>query len=271
MKVAGVGVLTGWGEGIAALPADARAAAAGRAVVPLATPALAGDRFRRATRECLLGVAAAEAALRAAALDRAGVAGAGTALVYATAGAYGASNRMFIEAEAARGGALHFPYTAPSAVPAEVTIEFGITGPYVTLIGGATATLDALGYAEALLGAGACRRALVLAVETAQECATLWERGRWLVGRPLVEAAACAVLVPGGRRARVAPAAAASALESTVRRRAGETLACAPLIGLALALETGDDHCSLTGQWRGRRYGLAGDVARVPTAAAAAE
>ena len=32
-RLAGVGVLTGWGEGVAALPADARRAAAGRDVI----------------------------------------------------------------------------------------------------------------------------------------------------------------------------------------------------------------------------------------------
>ncbi len=63
--LAGVAVLTGWGPGIEALPADAARAAAGRAVIALGRPALEGERFRRATRECLLGVAAVDALLRA--------------------------------------------------------------------------------------------------------------------------------------------------------------------------------------------------------------
>jgi len=251
VRVAGVGVLTGWGDGVDALPADAGAAAAGRRIVPLPAPALPGERFRRATRECLLGVAAASAALRDAGLDREAVRGERTALVYVTAAAYGASNRRFIEAEA--GGALHFPYTAPSAVPAEVTIDLGLTGRYVILIGGAVATLDALWQAGRLLEEDACERALVLAVETFDECADLHARARWLAPRPLVEAAACAVLVRGGRGLAVSPAGAASSLEAMVRRRAGETLACAPLIGLALARRTGDHVVSLTGEWRGRR------------------
>ena len=54
-RVEAVGLVTGWGEGAAALPPDARAAAGGRAVIPLERPALDGERFRRATRECLLG------------------------------------------------------------------------------------------------------------------------------------------------------------------------------------------------------------------------
>src|SRR5205823_3986295 len=94
-------LLTAWGEGVAALPDDARRAAGERRVVPMATPAIAGERFRRATRECLLGVAAVGAALRDSALDRAAVAGSRTALVYVTAAAYGASNKRFIVAEAA--------------------------------------------------------------------------------------------------------------------------------------------------------------------------
>lgn len=257
MRVAAAGVLTAWGEGIGALPDDANRAAAGRTVLTLTPPPIAGERFRRATRECLLGVGAVDALLRAAGLDRQALRGAGTALVYVTAGAYGAANVAFIAPAAAHGGALHFPYTAPSAVPAEVTIEFGITGPYVTLIGGASATIDALWHAGRLLDGGACGRALVLAVETFGECASLWDRGRWLVGRPLVEAAACALLEPGGAAERVLATGGRSALERTVRRRAGETLACGPLIGLALALETGEDALNVTGRWRGRGLGFA--------------
>ena len=67
-RVAGVGVLTGWGEGPQVLPLDAREAAGGRAVLPLGRPSLEGERFRRATRECLLGVAAIHALLRDAGL-----------------------------------------------------------------------------------------------------------------------------------------------------------------------------------------------------------
>ena len=152
--VAGVGLLTGWGEGAAALPADARAAARGRRVVTLARPALAGERFRRATRECLLGVAAVEALLRDTGLARATLRGSDTALLYVTAGGYGASNVEFAAGETGTGGALHFPYTAPSAVPGEVAIEFGLTGAYSILIGGATATLDA----RALARGAAARR-----------------------------------------------------------------------------------------------------------------
>jgi len=283
-RVLGVGLLTGWGAGVAALPEDARRAAGGRRVVPLAAPPLAGERFRRATRECLLGVAAVEAALRESGLDRSAVAGPRTALVYVTAAAYGASNRGFIVAtsgstgpivatggspgraegglsemrggSAPRGGALYFPYTAPSAVPAEVAIEYGLTGGYVILVGGAAAAVDALWQAGMLLAAGRADTALVLAVETFEECADLWARGRWATPRPLVEAAACAVLVGDGDEMDYGPGA-ASTLEALVARRAGETLACGPLVGLALARAAGAPDARVTGCWRGRRAQIA--------------
>jgi 3-oxoacyl-(acyl-carrier-protein) synthase len=258
--VLGVGVLTGWGEGVAALPDDAARAAAGRDVIPIATPTLTGeggatvsDRFRRATRECLLGVAAAGAALRDAGLAREDVTGADTALLYVTAGAYGASNRAFIEA--ASTGALHFPYTAPSAVPAEVAIELGLRGAYVILIGGATATLEALWHASTLIARDTARYALVLAVEAFSECADLYARGRRLLGRPMVESAACAVLGAGAH----GPAwrdPGSDELERRVRLRAGETLACAPLIAAALARADQRAQFTVSGYWRGRRAAL---------------
>src|SRR2546428_590532 len=230
--------------------------AAGRRVIAVEPPRAAGERFRRATRECLLGVAAVEALLREASLGPEAIRGDETALVYVTAAAYGSSNRAFIQAIAS--STLHFPYTAPSAVPAEVAIEFGLTGPYVILIGGAAATIDGLWQATLLLRRGQCRRALVLAVETFAECEDLWARGRWLVRPPLVESAACALVVPGPWRATYAPAPALSPLEALARARAGETLACAPLIALALARAAGDaGPVTLTGEWRGRRAGLA--------------
>src|SRR2546425_13298384 len=111
--VEAVAVLTGWGHGIRALPADAGKAAAGRAVIPLGRPTLEGERFRRATRECLLGVAAVDALLRESNISRDAVKGSATALVYVTGGAYGASNRAFVVAESVgRASAVHFPYTA---------------------------------------------------------------------------------------------------------------------------------------------------------------
>jgi hypothetical protein len=250
-----VGLLSGWGVGVSALPPDARAAAAGQALLPLHVPRRDGDRFRRATRECLLGVEAVEALLRDTGLPRQAIAGGSTGLIYVTAGAYGASNRAFIDAGGTP-GALHFPYTAPSAVPAEVSIEFTLTGRYVILVGGATTTLEALWQAGRLIAEGACARVLVLAVETFAECVELYTRGRWVLGRPLVEAAACALLVPGSRRFRVAPAAAASALERETSRRAGEMLACGPLVALALARAAREDVWTVTGQWRGRRAAL---------------
>ncbi len=246
VRVAGVGLLTGWGRGLDALPDDAVAAAGGRSVVAIPKPELANDRLRRATRECVLGIAAVQELLRTVDLPRSALAGSQTALLYATASAYAASNRSFIEGG---GGTLHFPYTAPSAVPAEVAIEYGLSGAYLNFLGGATATLDALWYAGNLLDRGECAQALVLAVETFQECADLYRRGRWLVKAPLVEAAACALLRPGGGRWMYESAPGA---DDTARRRAGETFACAPLIALAAAPGSGE----IGGSWRGRRAAL---------------
>ena len=156
------------------------------------------------------------------------------------------------------GGALHFPYTAPSAVPGEVAIEFGLTGAYSILIGGATATLDALRQAARLLAAGRSRRALVLAVETFAGCEALWTRARWLAGRPLVETAACALLVPSDAATSLGPSQAPAALEALARARGGEALAAGPLVALALARAAGRAGVlTLTGEWRGRRAGFA--------------
>ena len=97
----------------------------------------------------------------------------------------------------------------------------------------------------------------MLAVETFEDCAELYARGRWLVGRPLVEAAVCALLVPGDLRTRYDAPRAPSALETRARTRAGETLACGPLIALALGREDGaTGSIGVTGEWRGRRAGL---------------
>jgi hypothetical protein len=244
VTVAGIGLLTGWGPGVAALPDDPRRAAAGRTVVGLTPRGRTNDRLRRATRECLLAVDAVEALLEEVGLDRAVIAGDRTALVYVTAAAYGASNRAFVEGG---GGALHFPYTAPSAVPAEVAIEFGLCGPYTVLIGGATATIDALGHAGALLARGACDRAVVLAVETFAECEGLHDRGGIVTARPLVEAAA-AVLLERGERIDGGTGVEADA--------AGTTLACAPLIALARAVATGTGPVRVAGRWRGREASL---------------
>lgn len=268
MTVAAVGLLTGWGEGVAALPDEARRAAGARRVVAIPRPALRGDRFRRATRECLLGVAAVEAMLEDGGLAREAIAGADTALVYVTAAAYGSSNAAFVRGEG-EGGTLHFPYTAPSAVPAEVAIEFGLRGAYVILLGGAAAAVDALWQAGLLVRTGRCARALVLAVETFAECEDLYARGRWLARGPLVEAAACALVVPGDRPAGHGDAGEAGHLDADVQARAGETLACAPLIALALARAQGRTSTPLTGQWRGRRAHLELDVAGPPPRARA--
>jgi len=138
------------------------APAPGPAVWALPRPERTGDRFRRATRECLLALAAVDAMLEDGRATREAIAGDGTALLYVTAAAYGASNREFIER---RGGVMHFAYTAPAVVPAEVAIEFGVTGAYGILIGGAPSTLRAIRQAGQLLDEGRCDRVLLLVVE----------------------------------------------------------------------------------------------------------
>src|SRR5258705_7743217 len=157
-------------------------------ILTLPRPDRPGDRFRRATRECLLALAAVDAMLEDGKASREAIVGERTALLYVTAAAYGASNRAFIER---RGGVMHFAYTAPAVVPAEVAIEFGVAGPYGILIGGAPATLRAIEQAARLLEAGTCDRALVLAVEIFEECADLYARHRRSCRWPLVETAAC--------------------------------------------------------------------------------
>jgi len=176
------------------------------------------------------------------------IAGERTALLFATAAAYAPSNREFIEA---RGGSMYFPYTAAAAVPAEVTIEFGLTGPYEILIGGAPATMGAIARAAAMLETGACDRALVLAVEVFEECADLFVRARAHLGAPLVEAAACLWLESGEGQFSFERRCSGPRVGET-QRRLGEMLACQPLAALALARETaGLGPMRVEGAWRG--------------------
>src|SRR5262249_34778800 len=122
----GVGLRTGWGDG----PPDPHSELpqGARGLIPVSTPALPGERFRRATRECLLAVAATHAAVTDAGLDPAVLAGDRTGILYVSATGYAAANRAFLEDEAAT--TPHFPYTSPSSGPAEVTIEVGVRRPY---------------------------------------------------------------------------------------------------------------------------------------------
>jgi len=221
-------------------------------ILALPRPDRPGDRFRRATRECLLALAAVDAMLEDGKTSREAIAGERTALLYVTAAAYGASNRAFIEQ---RGGVMHFAYTAPAVVPAEVAIEFGVAGPYGILIGGAPATLRAIEQAARLLEAGTCDQALVLAVEIFEECADLYARHRRSYRWPLVETAACLWLERGagalsfesardGRRA-------AGAAEP------GERFAAGPLADLRdwRARATAGP-VELSGRWRGEHARL---------------
>jgi beta-ketoacyl synthase-like protein len=247
-SIRAIGLLSGWGRGPTAVPPDAVAAAADRLVIGLDRPALDPERFRRSRRECLLGVAAVAAMLEDAGEGPESIAGEGTGLVFVTAAAYAASNREHIEPG---GGSVYFPYTTPAAVPAEVAIAYGVTGPYGILIGGPTAGLEAIAHAAGMLEAGGCRRALVLGVEIFEECADLFVRGGRLSG-PLVETAACLWLEPGtgtmtlerhrGRRGDL----------DGVRRRLGEMWSCEPLAALALHRAAGrGGPLAIDAAWRG--------------------
>src|SRR5262249_46119157 len=91
--VRGWGLLTGWGPGgLSSLLPNVHRAARGQRILPVATPLLASERLRRATRECLLGVAAVEAALDHGQMSYDEVAGPRTALIFASASAYAAAN-----------------------------------------------------------------------------------------------------------------------------------------------------------------------------------
>jgi hypothetical protein len=249
-----VGFLSGWGKGLDAVPTDARVAAEGRNVVPLGRPALGGERFRRATRECLWALAAVEAMLEDRSVDRAAVAGDRTALLFVTAAVYGASNRAFIEGS---GGGTHFAYTAPAVVSAEAAIEFGLQGPAALFIGGPPATLRAIWYATTLLAGGACDRALVLAVETFAECADLYARARRRSAPPLVEAAACAWLEPGQGRLDLRVGRSPRDASAGIERRLGETFACGPLAELAMwRRDSGAGDLRLHARWRGETADL---------------
>ena len=250
-----VGLLSGWGRGAAAVPADAARTAAGRAVINLERPTLDPERFRRSRRECLLGVAAVSAVLEDAGVGADGLAGERTALLFATAASYAPSNREFIEA---RVRSVYFPYTAVAALPAEVAIEFGITGPYEMLVGGPTATLRAVARAAGLLESGVCDRALVLAVEIFEECADLFERARGRLARPLVEAAVCLWLEPGEGTLSFDHRRGARRETGGPRQRLGEMLACEPVAALALAREAGHEGpLHVDGAWRGETARLA--------------
>jgi 3-oxoacyl-(acyl-carrier-protein) synthase len=219
-------------------------------ILVLPRPDRPGDRFRRATRECLLALAAVDAMLEDGKASREAIAGERTALLYVTAAAYGASNREFIER---RGGVMHFAYTAPAVVPAELAIEFGVAGPYAILIGGAPATLRAIGEAARLLEAGTCDRALVLVVEIFEECADLYARHRRFLGWPLVETAACLWLERGAGEL---------VFESTrggggSGAGADERFAAAPLADLRdRRARTPAGPFELTGRWRGEHARL---------------
>jgi hypothetical protein len=221
-------------------------------ILTLPRPDRPGDRFRRATRECLLALAAVDAMLEDGKASREAIAGERTALLYVTAAAYGASNRAFIERQ---GGVMHFAYTAPAVVPAEVAIEFGVAGPYGILIGGAPATLRAIEQAARLLEAGTCDRALVLAVEIFEECADLYARHRRSYRWPLVETAACLWLERGA--GAISFESARGGGREAGAAGSGERFAAGPLADLRDWRARGvAGPVELSGRWRGEQARL---------------
>jgi hypothetical protein len=177
------------------------------------------------------------------------IAGDRTALIFVSAAAYAASNRAFIEG---KGGAMHFAYTAPAVIPAEVAIEFGLAGPSAVVLGGAPATLRAIWHGAELLRAGECDRALVLAVEVFEECADAWRAARRLAAGPLVEAAGCLWLEPGDGTLSLEHG--ADRVSESSRRRVGQTLACEPLVALDLWRRGGaSGDPVIGGRWQGER------------------
>jgi len=239
-----------------------------RPVYSFGRPAPRETRSRRATRECLFALAAVDAMLEDGGASRDAIAGERTALLYTTAACYAASNRSFIEG----GGGIHFAYTAPAVVPAEVAIEFGVTGPYAIFLGGPPATLRAIWQAALMLESGACDRALVLAAEIFEECGDLFARARRLVGRPLVEAAACLWLEPGQGRLVFE----SSRVDGPRSRATGaddaEMLGCGPLAALDRWRRGGEKApLELAGAWRGEQACLRWDQDRTSSAANAHE
>ena len=239
--IRGLGVLSGQGPGSGPAP-----------IWTLPRPERPGDRFRRATRECLLALAAVDAMLEDGRAPREAIAGERTALLYVTAAGYGASNREFIER---RGGVVHFAYTAPAVVPAEVAIEFGVTGAYGILIGGAPSTLRAIEQAARLLDEDRCDRALLLAVEIFEECGDLYARHRRYTRWPLVETAACLWLERGQGELRFQSS--RGGKPAGPARRGGERFAAGPLADLRdwRARATAGP-VELSGRWRGEQARL---------------
>ncbi len=238
------------------LSADVDARLPAGLVHSLGQPTPRDDRRRRATRECLLALAGVDAMLEDGKVTRDAIAGERTALLYTTAAGYAASNRAFIEG----GGGIHFAYTAPAVVPAEVAIEYRVTGPYAIFLGGPPATLRAIWQAAILLDSGACDRALVLAVEIFEECRDLYARASRLVGQPLVEAVGCLWLEPGTGRLAYQSGRGDGRRSRATRTDGGEMLGCAPLAALDRWRRGGGvAPLELTGAWRGEQARLVWD------------
>ena len=78
-----------------------------------------------------------------------------------------------------------------------MTIELGVRGFSINLMGGAPATLQALWWAARWLAERRADRLLLLAVEAFHDVRDLFGRARRLYAGPLVEGAACLLLERG--------------------------------------------------------------------------
>jgi hypothetical protein len=127
----------------------------------------------------------------------------------------------------------------------------------VLFVGGPPATLRAIWYGATLLARGACERALVLAVETFEECADLYARARRRTAPPLVEATGCLWLEPGAGRLELRSTRARRMEAAAGARGMGEMLACAPLAEIGRRRDAGDpEPLGLSGVWRGEAADL---------------
>ena len=196
--IRGIGVMTGWGEG-PPRPRSGRSRRPRHAPVTVPTPALGGDRFRRATRECLLAVAVAKAAV-AETLDvprpswPVPAPGCCTRARRRTRPPIGRSSRT----RRRRRCTSRTPRRA--RCPGEVTIEFGIRGPS-SISWAALRRLSRALVCCAVAGRRRADRVLVLGSRRCTRCGTCSVRHAVFTPRPLVEGTSCLLLERGRGRA----------------------------------------------------------------------
>lgn len=172
-----------------------------RAADPVDPAARLGRRgLRYLDRASQLALCAARDALRDAGLPAGG--DAGVAVIVSTNLGNLDTVCQVAETIADRGtdrvSPMALPIASSNVTAAAVATRFGLRGPNLTFTNGATSGLDALFWAGLLVGAGRCRQALVVGVETTNPVVAQ------LLGRPAGELldGAAAVLVGGAPGAR---------------------------------------------------------------------